>query len=291
MEMDPAMVRRKMEALTEEELRRAVTDDAASYEPEALAIAREVLAQRAAAKQVAAMQQEALRPPPRPYEAQRFLTSTVLVLVGAQLLACVANMIGYAILRERVTTDHRFGPLFDAANAIIVVGNLARPALFLITIVIFCVWLRAMYLNLPALGATNLRFTPGAAVGQLFIPFLNLVNAFVVMKHLWIESQPEPARLSDGTTLPRSATLVGWWWGAYLGTSVLSWMGSHPHGTGTSLDAWVQESYETTVTLAGVCLSGALFMAVVRGVARRQRDQHDDLLRRQPIPPPVDRLR
>jgi hypothetical protein len=38
-------------------------------------------------------------------------------------------------------------------------------------------------------------------------------------------------------------------------------------------------------------VAGLLFIAVVRGIARRQREQWDDLVRRQPAPAPADLLR
>jgi uncharacterized protein DUF4328 len=73
-------------------------------------------------------------------------------------------------------------------------------------VVAFAMWLRRAVANLPALGARELRFTPGWAVGWWFVPLANLVVPLLIMVELWRASDPRVAA-TDGAT--RSRLSVG----------------------------------------------------------------------------------
>ncbi|MFC1995866.1 DUF4328 domain-containing protein [Chloroflexota bacterium] len=46
--------------------------------------------------------------------------------------------------------------------------------LFVITAVLFYMWIHRAHRNLPSLGVSGLKYSPGWAVGGFFIPILNL---------------------------------------------------------------------------------------------------------------------
>ena len=45
-------------------------------------------------------------------------------------------------------------------------------------------WVHRAYRNLPALGARDMAYSPGWAVGWWFIPFLNLVRPYQVVREI-----------------------------------------------------------------------------------------------------------
>jgi len=55
----------------------------------------------------------------------------------------------------------------------------------IIEFVLFLAWVYLASRNLPALGATGLRYRPGWSVGWFFVPFANLFMPYLVMKELW----------------------------------------------------------------------------------------------------------
>lgn len=96
-------------------------------------------------------------------------------------------------------------------------------AVFLPTSITFLMWIHRIHKNLPALRAGHLKYSPGWAVGCFFIPILNLIQPYLVMREIWRES--DPARLmvsaeASGSTKPSSAASVGWWWGLFLVANV-----------------------------------------------------------------------
>jgi len=89
---------------------------------------------------------------------------------------------------------------------------------FLGTSLAFLSWLHRANQNLPSLGNRDLKYTPGWAVGGFFVPFLNLVQPFRVMRELWHGSDPTGLErdLSSGRPpirdqLAAPPMLVGWW--------------------------------------------------------------------------------
>jgi hypothetical protein len=87
------------------------------------------------------------------------------------------------------------------------------------TSIAFLMWIHRAHRNLPSLGARDLRFTPGWAVGWFFIPIMNLFRPYQVMREVWAESDPAaltPDPWSGDPSPPRGSSLVGWWWGLYL---------------------------------------------------------------------------
>jgi len=103
----------------------------------------------------------------------------------------------------------------DQVNTLTTVARLmALP-----TGIVFILWFRRAYRNLPALGIFNLRWSPGWAVGAWFVPFLNLVRPVRIAADIWRCSEPT---LPMQASRPRGrvpATLA-LWWAAWLGASV-----------------------------------------------------------------------
>lgn len=89
--------------------------------------------------------------------------------------------------------------------------------IFIIAIIYFIRWSRRAYNNLHAIPSVNPLFSEGWAAGAWFVPFLNLVRPYQIMKEIWEKTQ-QAVTLRLGQEQP--ATLVGIWWAGYLIMSV-----------------------------------------------------------------------
>jgi hypothetical protein len=107
--------------------------------------------------------------------------------------------------------------------------NISYYSLLLLNVVLFCVWLYRAAGNLRALGASRLEFTPGWAVGWLFVPFANLVMPYRTMRELWLAS-----RWPSGWRIRVVVPPVLLWWLAYVLSGILGrikhLMLVHAHG-------------------------------------------------------------
>jgi hypothetical protein len=72
-------------------------------------------------------------------------------------------------------------------------------------------WVHRTYRNLPSLGASDLNYSPGWAVGYYFIPILNLFRPYQVMRETWQASDPRNIGQRDWKYLAAPALLSIWW--------------------------------------------------------------------------------
>jgi hypothetical protein len=105
----------------------------------------------------------------------------------------------------------------EPAEAVLLVGQ------FLLFIAAFVAALRWIYLansNARALGAQDMMVSPGWAVGWFFVPLMNLVMPFMMMRELWKAS----AKPSDWQLEPAPAAILLWWvlWVASAITSLIA---------------------------------------------------------------------
>jgi hypothetical protein len=85
--------------------------------------------------------------------------------------------------------------------------------LAIVSIIFFIMWFRRAYYNVHEIPDSSPSFTEGWAAGSWFIPFMNLVRPYQIMKEIWLETQRVIAHRLPGF---QPATLVGIWWVLYI---------------------------------------------------------------------------
>jgi hypothetical protein len=131
--------------------------------------------------------------------------TAVLLYVVAAINGIVALLV---ITSEPVNL--RSGPegllvFLQKVNGLSSLESLAGIAL----IVIYCMWIYRASSNLYALNPNFMgQYSPGWAVGWWFIPFVNIVIPYFVVKEIYLQSMPE--------TEPRSSGILLLWWLTYL---------------------------------------------------------------------------
>lgn len=96
------------------------------------------------------------------------------------------------------------------------VVGLLQGGIAIVTIILFTMWIYRASFNARALGARNMKFTPGWAVGCYFVPILNLWAPYQAMKEIWKVSKNPPSWENEerGVILP-------WWWFFFIIYSML----------------------------------------------------------------------
>ncbi|MBN1191219.1 MAG: DUF4328 domain-containing protein [Dehalococcoidales bacterium] len=96
----------------------------------------------------------------------------------------------------------------------------SQMALFIITGIVFLIWINRAYKNLTSFNAFGLRFTPGWAVGWFFVPIMSLFRPYEVVSEIWKVSI---SGLEEATpTKPTTSSIIGWWWAFFLISNILS---------------------------------------------------------------------
>jgi len=170
----------------------------------------------------------------------------------------------------RVTTDEPVLPETAAPNDTQTPGIAKlKLAALLGTGILWLLWLRQAYRNLALVGSKRSRFTSRQAVGYWFIPFVNVVWAYQVMKDLWLRSESMNDR-DAYDDLPAPPLLSGWW-----GMS-LAWGVLEPVVAATARNARtaLELTNVTDVALVGSVVgivAMVLAIRVVRGIDQRQQ--------------------
>lgn len=97
----------------------------------------------------------------------------------------------------------------------LMIWALAYVGAMLTAIIIVCMWMYRAHANLTALGRAGQDYTSGWAAGAWFVPFLNLVRPFRIMKEIWKGSDSAHPH-STGWKLAPNPSIIGWWWAAWL---------------------------------------------------------------------------
>ena len=120
------------------------------------------------------------------------------------------------VLQYRLVSDFEMGVYVDKAsidaaaesndNRQKMVG-VVQICAALAKIVVFAMWIYRANFNARALGAQDLEFSPGWAVGYFFVPILCLWKPYQAIKEIWRASKaPESwVWVKAGPALP-------WWW-------------------------------------------------------------------------------
>ena len=77
-------------------------------------------------------------------------------------------------------------------------------------------WLRRAYYNLHQVPGIHPEYSDGWAAGAWFVPFLNFVRHYTIMREVWQDTQ----RAAWGRIVEPS-TVLGWWWAAFVTKLIL----------------------------------------------------------------------
>jgi Domain of unknown function (DUF4328) len=167
--------------------------------------------------------------------------------------------------------------------------GLLQFVVYITTAVLFLIWLYRASKNLRPLGASQIEFTPGWAVGWFFIPLANLVNPYRVVKEIWVKSEPKIAGAGESYWQQSgSTTLLGWWWAAWLLTCFANQAVLRLSTTAETPDADLTLLKVEIIADAFGMAAGWLAFLVVRGISNRQEERSKHYQTNAlPPPPPV----
>jgi hypothetical protein len=143
--------------------------------------------------------------------------------------------------------------------------------ILLLTAVFFLIWIYRTHKNLTVLGATELKYSPGWAVGGFFVPLVNLFRPYQVVTEIWKASARE-ARRGGGINWKYEHVPVyfGVWWGLGLLSGFFNFFSTFVIlGGGQTNQLLVASRYRIVYTAVNIAYA-ALAIAVVMRITARQ---------------------
>jgi len=96
--------------------------------------------------------------------------------------------------------------------------------------VVLIMWLRRAYYNLHQLPNIRPEFSEGWAAGAWFVPFLNLIRPYTIMREVWQDTQK-----AAWGRIVEPATILGWWWAAFIIKMIISRITSKMGSSGNGI--------------------------------------------------------
>ncbi len=213
-----------------------------------------------------------LRTASTPYRSGHALVQWLTGLLGAIVV------MSFVLMAFRVGRIHSLRTLSDLVESRSRVLGAAGflDILTLAASVLWLVWQHRAQSNLRALGAANLRFTPGWAVGWWLIPVANFAMPYLTTRELLKASDPTAGAV-DWKVRP-TGMLLPVWWGAWLFRAALTGIALSIAGQSSSnVDQLVrQQSFGITADVATIA-AAILAVVVIRQIDRRQEARHERL--------------
>lgn len=209
--------------------------------------------------------------PIRPYASGYLRTQAVTILLVIQILLSI-TAIWSTYLQIGLISRVMSGLAITEAEA---TANAARQQTiaglqvlaWIVTGVLFLMWIHRAHSNLPALGAQNLRFSPGWAVGYWFIPIVNLFRPYQVVQEIWKASDPD-VNIADPLSWKSASasSLVDRWWS--------SWLALFFGGIAMQIvipAEFLTASWAIIIVNGLEIISGIFTISVVQGIDKRQK--------------------
>lgn len=197
----------------------------------------------------------------------------ILLVAGALIdaVAVVSTLSQVALLQEVTRTRTLADGAAEANDVRQRMIASCQVVLYLVTAVIFLRWISRAYRNLGALSTWKTAFSPGWAIGSWFVPIINLVRPFrIVRETWWVSTFPLDADRSIEGYKPDAPAAMTAWWAMYLITAVLGQMVFRFSSAATTLPELLDLSYLSIVSDAAGIPTAILAIHVVRLISSRQ---------------------
>jgi hypothetical protein len=199
----------------------------------------------------------------------QWVTGLFAVALVIDFVATVSDLLEFhlltAIADGTVEADLDVLTANDKRQQLIGLGQLA---LFVLSGIAYLIWVYRANKNARALGARDMRFSAGWAVGWYFVPIACLWKPFQAMRETF-QASSMPGAWTGVATPP----LLGWWWAAFILSLVLSQAAYRLGQAIEGLDSAMLASAVTTASdIAGMALDVATIL-VVRRIAGVQLEQ------------------
>jgi len=212
------------------------------------------------------------------YRESGSLYGWVKISLYAQVVVALVSIWSSAMEYQLLTGMQSGAYTADTSSALLRLAesNDARQGIVaMIYIVVFVVsgflilrWIHRANVNARALGAKEMKFTPGWSIGWYFIPIFNLWKPYQAIKEIWKASVNPLSWQSQ-----KAPALLAWWWFVWLIAGFLGNAAFRISAKSESLGALVFANVMNQASdVVGLALS-IIFLLIVKKIQEMQ-DAH-----------------
>ena len=163
----------------------------------------------------------------------------------------------------------------NAPDILVAVAGLLIALTYLASIIGSIVWIHRAHSNLPFFGASQLRITPGWAIGWFFVPIALLWKPYEGMKQLY-QASKEPSAWKSAPV----PGFLGLWWFLWIVTSILDQIVSKFSDRAQTLDEFLVLTYANiAVAPLGIILP-VVYNRVIQEITKLQEERLESVDRK-----------
>jgi len=157
------------------------------------------------------------------------LTRWVKYFLYAQIVIGVISIISgyfeYKLLNQLhlglfATSQHAVSAATENDNRQLIIGGIGA-LIHLVSGILILRWIYQANINSAALGAKNMKFTPGWAIGWFFVPIAAMWKPYQAMSEIW-RSSCSPEKWES----LKVSNIVNWWWFTWITVGIISQVSS-----------------------------------------------------------------
>lgn len=198
----------------------------------------------------------------------------LVLYIVATVVAIFSDISGINIASRLASGDYvslSEATRFDTQFATI---GITQTLVFIVTSILFCVWIHRVYKNLPALNANGLKYSPGWAVGWFFVPIMNLFRPYQVTTEIWKASNPDVTIKGELDWKDSSLSpLLPCWWSLWILSGIVGNIVSRLYLSANDVDS-LSASYWGYLVLDILDVAATvLLVTIVIKIDHRQREK------------------
>jgi hypothetical protein len=201
------------------------------------------------------------------YISVKSTATLVMILLGltalVELLEIVFSASQYALL-DRAAAGLVGTAEAEANDTRIEVLGVFQVVLLFVTATAFVIWMSRAHRNLYAFGVPS-PYSPAQVGWAFFIPFVNLVRPFTIVKLIWQGSVPVDERL-----IGRSTQIMSIWWGTWIVSGLFERVGNSMAKSGHDIPNLKSATMVSMLSAAVRLVAAAMAIRVVDGLTKRQ---------------------
>lgn len=148
----------------------------------------------------------------------RARNSTILlaIIFILSVISIISDLMQYALLNSEIGFTAEEGEENDLRQQIIAIFIFVA---YILSYTFFIMWFRRAYFNLHQ-KINYLEFSEGWAAGAWFVPILNYIRPYHIMKELYVETENYLVKNKTNYTKTLNLSLIGIWWASWIIVSI-----------------------------------------------------------------------
>lgn len=134
-------------------------------------------------------------------------------------------------------------------------------------------WIYRANFNLRQLGVTNLKHTPGWAIGWYFVPIFNFWKPYQAMREIWLASHD-----LHNWTDKNVSSLLPWWWGLWIIGGIVERAATRLAMRANSVDEYLFVDILTITSIAITIPLTLMLLKIIRSICDEQVQRYNEKL-------------